>query len=1285
MLTDISANLISLRLRCVLLAALVGLVAVGPSMAAAREQTDNVRVRVAWGGATATQWSGNASVAGGRLRELALLGREADTPGSLWLEEGRVAISEPRARNFDGFDITVEGDAASTLQLEMKPTGAETATTVEVPLSRLLAEAHRSTLSSPNGDTTLLVRRVSEDALRIHLDGTSRIYRPGETLRMSVSPHLAGLTPGGTFDLETSLARERQTKTDWRNSQRVAISTEGTASAAVEIPLPDRQGVYTVRLAARTPPGNRVRFWEAGTGGVALAERSFQVVVLAEDYQACYLDASWHTLLTIDPANPSWWDRMPEWTRIDRLANLSAGPIGSEPHRTTTVAGRTLAELTPSDVGRPTWQAFPLPAARPGEPHVVEVEVPSGRGQQLALRIYEADAGGKLIPNGPGGGVEVDPYDTRPAGQVTTYRYLFWPRTNSPVVVVQNVSTKTPAAFGKISLRGARPSLAKPAKFAEEQRMMAAMFDWRTLLERTSSGNMLADGRPAVDDCLTFYNMAVRTAALLELSGYNTAVVNVLDEGSAAFALPGGQSLPVLDTSRIANAAVDLPALDATELMLRVFSRRGLRLVPTLRFNATLPGIDEKLRRKEYATLEEFPIWTDLAGRPRWSTTPYAPRSSTPHYLATHPDVAAELRRTVERLIAIAGPYEAFAGVALDFSADSYLALPPAEYGVTAGRLAELARSMDADEATLMGWRRDPKVVFDDAELRRRWLSMRAQATTNWLARIAGDLDANDDSKLLLLCPELLANREFAPRPRGMDGTSLSDLYLERGLDLANLAEVPRLEAVGTWHDTTGLPLVDAAVALSLNARRQRESDERLGGELVWQHTYPLDLPVGETLAHGGVMRSAACIETSLDYGSAALTLASFESGATAPLLVGSPAGPPSLGSQRQKALLRVLAQLPVGEPRANEEIVEQPVAARLYAGEQGATAVVINDSPWPATATVTLEVTERCSGQAIGTQDTTPASPTGYAAGQHSWTVSLEAYDVRLLRFDRPGVHFLGMRVQVPEGAETLLAAACDKLERRDLKPDSLPPYTGVRNPSFEETDAEGIAIGWQAPSGVMTGTPSSHGVRAGLLASRGGTSSIATETFGTPPTGEIAVTVDVNVVEISDDSTLRIVVEEVGVNASQRFIERTAAELKHNQATSAWNTYQFGVEDLPFDSTSKMRIRFELVGTGEIRIDNLRTHELVYPLLKYQDADQQVLALVQHSRRVRQAFDTREFRTCQMLLDGYWSRFVMEYLPEIKPPAAEKQTPVAAGSGEAGEPATPKLSDRMRGWFRF
>lgn len=764
------------------------------SAAALAESPPTLRLRIAWGGRTPVQWAGRVSVSGGELSQLSLLGRECDAPGSIWIDEGTVLFAQPRSRTFDGFDITVAAPRTALLRIEMRAAGDDKPIVFEEPLSALMTHPQRSTLASTAtpGETTLLVHRVEDDALRIHTAHSTLIFAPGDTFRCEVEPVIAGLAAGGSLDLTAELVRGRSGGQEWTRTERVSLSPRENSKVPLEIPLPMCDGVYTVKLTARTPPGNRVKFWEA-TAGQQLAKRNFQVVVLGGQATTTYVDAVWQTQLEIDPANPKWWNRLPEWTRLDRWANPAAGPLGSQPFRTTNHQGRALAALSPRGVDAPSWQAYPLPAAEPGRPHAVEVDLPTDVAQKLVIRVFEPDSAGKLIPTGPGGGVVVDGTATAATagtdGKLEPYRYLFWPRTSSPVVVIQNASQQRTAIYGAIRLAVAREVDSTATEVDSDPRMVAAYYEWQTLLNRTTARPPTTDGKPPVDDWLTFYQAAERLAALVELSGYNTAVVNVMEGGSAAFDVGDYPTVPRLNTSRLVLGCTDLPAVDPLDLMLRTFSRRGLRFIPSLRFTATLPGVEAKLRRQEYRTLEQFPLWTNLQGQPCRAVRPESRVPQPPHYRLAHPDVAAEVRELVDNMIAQAAQYDAFAGVSVEISSDSYLAAPPAEYGITGPRLAQVAESTGKDSATLDSWIQQPDKLLDDAALRRAWLTHRATASTKLFASIAANLtNTRPEAKLLLLTPQLFDTREWSVRPQLVGGPRLDDLFLERGLEDLRLA-----------------------------------------------------------------------------------------------------------------------------------------------------------------------------------------------------------------------------------------------------------------------------------------------------------------------------------------------------------------------------------------------------------------------------------------------------------------------------------------------------------------
>src|SRR5690606_8022511 len=107
---------------------------------------------------------------------------------------------------------------------------------------------------------------------------------------------------------------------------------------------------------------------------------------------------------------------------------------------------------------------------------------------------------------------------------------------------------------------------------------------------------------------------------------------------------------------------------------------------------------------------------------------------------------------------------------------------------------------------------------------------------------------------------------------------------------------------------------------------------------------------------------------------------------------------------------------------------------------------------------------------------------------------------------------------------------------------------YALMPNPSFEQIDEAGTALGWQSSNGVPTIAAGVDGERAARLASTGEGLSIATTPFPVPPTGQVAVTAHVKVIEVANDAELRLVVEEVGGITQPKFVPLSAERLMHD-----------------------------------------------------------------------------------------------------------------------------------------
>ncbi len=152
-----------------------------------------MRLRVAWGGGADRQWHGSLHAVDGQIAEIAALGVEADEPGSLWLEDGRLVFHQRAPRAYDAVDLAVTADIHSRLMVRLSPAGAaEEPKPIEIPLADLVAGSYATSLDVDGN--RLLITRSPGDRLRVKFDRESLVFSPGDTFELEAQPHLLGLT-----------------------------------------------------------------------------------------------------------------------------------------------------------------------------------------------------------------------------------------------------------------------------------------------------------------------------------------------------------------------------------------------------------------------------------------------------------------------------------------------------------------------------------------------------------------------------------------------------------------------------------------------------------------------------------------------------------------------------------------------------------------------------------------------------------------------------------------------------------------------------------------------------------------------------------------------------------------------------------------------------------------------------------------------------------------------------------------------------------------------------------
>lgn len=801
----------------------------------------SLRVRIEWGGGEAKRWTASAQVQcgkdEGKCSAASPLGVEADEPGSMGIAEDRWFVEPRSPRLYDGVDLTVEGHPLSELVLDFLDVKTGTPTRHKIPFEQLLDGDYHAPLDETGN--RLAVRRAPDDKLRVEFDRSSLVFDCGETFSFRITPHLLRHSTPAKFQLVTSLRPARQSKVLSSDTVELDGGEPYSSLTTIEksLRLPEEEGVYDIVLElSRRELGGRLRL------NAAVERRTVQVIVLAKttpprDPETARAGSEGALLQEIDPASPGIWNRMKSATVP---AALRRGPLGNVQPTIRTMIDASYVELPPPrESYEPSWQAYPLSIARPGEPHWIEVEYPANVAQSLGVSLVEPNAVGSVMPIGLDMGLYVDESEVESTAARRTQRFLVWPKTAAPLLTLVNLHRRGPAVYGKIRVLGPRsPATYRPWLTAASPhldplpqpdaapggRLFAASFA-RPLFPDNFGATGARDeetGR-SLDDWVTFYDGAQRLIEYLKHCGYNGLQMTVAADGGAIYPSDVLQPTPRYDDGAFFSTGQDPVRKDIVELLLRLCNREGLRFVPAIQFTAPLARLEDERRR---GISVPAPLSAD--GR-AWNELHPPEGGLGPHYNPLHPRVRLEMKAAVAEFLERYGHHSSLAGLAIPLTAEGYTQLPGVEWGFDAETLAAFHHTIDrpepkADEITIAA----TNVL---QQHRDAWIAWRQQVLTQFYHELAEATAADSANRKLYLStahawqrPDLQQRLQptLPLRPQ------YEPLLREAGLDPAALAALPGVEYLRGYRESPLDAPAEEAVNLELNrdvALDRRHSD----------------------------------------------------------------------------------------------------------------------------------------------------------------------------------------------------------------------------------------------------------------------------------------------------------------------------------------------------------------------------------------------------------------------------------------------------------------------------
>ncbi len=1259
---------------------------------------ETMQVRIAWGGGAERVWSGSISVTGqGTLAEPRLLGIEADEPGSMWIDSGQLMIRQRSPRAYDGVDLLVNAPADSRLLVQFADNTNRGVELIEVPLADIQAGYFDKELDGHGN--RLLVRCTPGDRLPVTFDRRHLILSPGETFSFTVKPHMLPVKPGSKVRLRAQLRSSRGGDELW-SVQRDILAGQ-PAPIPLSVVAPKAEGVYEVVVTV-----TENRSWSEAVRKPLnwmkmLAERKVQILVLdARSPTRRTVIPKLSQVVEIDPASGQWWELLAKLPRLRTVPRLWKGPLGNGNMTTIEHPLGELVRLNPNrespDV---SWEAYSLPIREPNRPHVLEVDFPSDVSQTMGISVVEPNAAGALMPIGLDSGIDTpEPILGGTAPQWQRHRVIFWPRTRTPVVLIANLRDSSPAVYGRIRVLAGwdrlPPAVLKP-NHQRSERLLAAYLDRPLFPENFSSREQFDSwsGR-SLDDWGTFHDGGVRLVEYLEHVGYNGLMMSVVADGSAIYPSKVLQPTPRYDTGVFFDAGNDPVRKDILEMLLRMFDREGLRLIPMIEFAAPLPEL-EAVRR---GSGTERPVieWIGPEGK-TWCRTNSPPRVLAPYYNVLHPQVQEAMLQVVRELVAAYGRHPSFAGLAIRLSPDGYAQLPGPEWGMDDATISRFERDTGVRVPGSGPGRFSERAEFLTGKYRRVWLQWRAAQLSRFYRSVYTELAASRaGARLYLAGAGILGgtDRENTLRPALPRQNTLADAMLEVGIDVLHYQDNPAIVLLRPERITPTGDLNSEAVDLEI---RQMPDVDRyfqslsVPGSLFFHR--PEEIRIKSFDERSPFQPSYTWLVSQpvptgfYNRRRFVHSLATLDSQAIADGGWLLPLG--------QEAALRdfmgVYRRLPVtpfhrvaGQPGGGSS---QPVTFRYaqHAGDMYLYAV--NDSPIPVTAEVRVDAPADCQIKELtGARKVAPLEQD--ALGGY-WRVKLRPYDLVAVRFSDPGVILSGPKVVFSAGVDAALKRRIGELGARTASLRAEPPLLEVlSNPGFEQRPQPNNPMpGWIASRcagvDIQRDSAQCHDGRASArLRSNGPVASLISQPFEPSGTSRLALSVWLRIADVNRQPPLRLAIQGM---RNDRWDYYRAAPIgcdPDGQGVSPigtdWQRFLFPINDLPLDALAQLQVRFDLMGAGEVWIDGVELTDLRF-------SDNEVKELSKLVTLIQVRLQNGQIGDCLRLLEGYWPRFLEQNVP-LRPEAmvAGKPPPPLPkpSADKPEEPPSPRtgLFSRMR-----
>jgi hypothetical protein len=336
----------------------------------------------------------------------------------------------------------------------------------------------------------------------------------------------------------------------------------------------------------------------------------------------------------------------------------------------------------------------------------------------------------------------------------------------------------------------------------------------------------------------------------------------------------------------------------------------------------------------------------------------------------------------------------------------------------------------------------------------------------------------------------------------------------------------------------------------------------------------------------------------------------------------------------------------------------------------------LVNDSAWPVTVTCPLRMAGRAQPRGVAGREAGVVSADERGS---QWTVQLAAYDLLAVEFSLSDVALGPADVRFGEGADAALDRQVRDFGTRLRKLAEPTPWPALINGGFEELEMGGMRA-WQAAKGPgqdvsAIAVQPAAGARCARLRSGGPATYLVSQWYEPPSSGRLEIRCRLRIADAARQPTLRVGVESLWGGQTDYRYGQVGAAPAATTLKDGWAQYIFPFDNLPTGKGARLRVCFDLVSAGEVRVDDVETYDTAFSPGELAELSKILTLSDLHLRDGR-------LGDCARVLESYWPRYLTAYVPIEEP--ASPRTAAAPGKSPPVDPAkdeTPSgVLDRLR-----